>query len=121
MTRMVEEDRVIIGTYKALGYSKGKIIFKYVFYAASASIVGSVAGVALGSWGLPNICWNSYRILYIAPSLVPNFDFKYALIGTLAAVACTLAATLWACWSTLAESPAALMLPRAPKGASAFA
>lgn len=115
MTRMVEEDRVIIGTYKALGYSKGKIIFKYVFYAASASIVGSVAGVALGSWGLPNICWNSYRILYIAPSLVPNFDFKYALIGTLAAVACTLAATLWACWSTLAESPAALMLPRAPK------
>ena len=37
MTRMVEEDRTLIGTYKALGYSPAAISRKYLFYGAAAS------------------------------------------------------------------------------------
>lgn len=42
MTRMVEENRVEIGTLKALGYRDLEIARKFIVYAALASIVGSV-------------------------------------------------------------------------------
>ena len=36
MTRMVEEERIQIGTMKALGYGKAAILFKYTFYSFAA-------------------------------------------------------------------------------------
>ena len=38
MTRMVEEQRIQIGTLKALGYSKAAIAGKYIFYALLATL-----------------------------------------------------------------------------------
>ena len=48
MTRMVEEQRVQIGTLKALGYSKLSIAGKYIGYAFVATLGGSFAGVLAG-------------------------------------------------------------------------
>ena len=48
MTRMVEEERTQIGTLKALGYSSGAIIGKYLAYAGSAAVIGCGLGVLLG-------------------------------------------------------------------------
>ena len=115
MTRMVDEERITIGTYKALGYSKAKIASKYIVYAGTASVLGSLVGIAIGFVGLPLVIWNSYTLMYTAPSIILQYNVKYALIGCLAAVGCTLGATLWALYSTLMESPANLMQPRAPK------
>lgn len=115
MTRMVEEERTLIGTYKALGYSKGKIMSKYIIYAASSSILGSIAGVFLGFLTLPNIVWNAYRIMYEAPDASFDFSIPYALLSCILSVFATLSATLWASWDTLKESPAKLMQPKAPK------
>ena len=42
ITRMVEEQRTLIGTYKALGYSKAAIAKKYLLYALSATLGGSI-------------------------------------------------------------------------------
>ncbi|MDO5043232.1 MAG: ABC transporter permease, partial [Slackia sp.] len=53
MTRMVEEERVLIGTYKALGYSNARITSKYLVYAAVASGVGSLVGIVALSLFLP--------------------------------------------------------------------
>jgi putative ABC transport system permease protein len=69
MTRMVEEERLQIGTMKALGYSKGSIISKYVFYALSASVVGAVVGLLVGLTVLPTIVWNAYTMMYRLPKL----------------------------------------------------
>ncbi len=115
MTRMVEEERGIIGTYKALGYSKARIAGKYLAYAALATAGACVVGVILGFFSLPTICWNAYRMLYTAPDLVAHFKWEYGVIGSGAALLCTLGATLAACRSTLAETPAQLMQPKAPK------
>ena len=49
MTRMVEEQRIAIGSLKALGYSKGAIAIKYVGYGFLASTLGSPAGPGSGS------------------------------------------------------------------------
>ena len=115
MTRMVDEERVLIGTYKALGYSKGKIAFKYLFYAALATISGSILGsIALGNV-IPVVCWNSYRIMYTGPDLIWSFPWKFALIGCLASACCTMLASVSACRSSLTENPSVLMLPKAPR------
>ena len=115
MTRMVEEERTQIGTLKALGYSNKTIAFKYLLYAGLASIAGSIIGLLVGFKLFPTVIWNAYEMMYTLPPLITQFNVKYALISSLTAILCTLGATLSACYSTLAECPARLMLPRAPK------
>lgn len=115
MTRMVEEERQQVGTLKALGYSMPKIAVKYVLYAALASILGSVVGLAAGTRLFPYIIINAYNIMYDVPRILTPFHIPYALLASLSMILCTLAVTLWACWSEVREVPAALMLPKAPK------
>ena len=115
MTRMVEEERQQIGTLKALGYTARQIAGKYLFYAAAASLLGSVAGVAAGMWLFPTVIINAYNIMYDLPVVYTPFSWPLAGFSTVTATLCTLAATLNACWAALREVPARLMLPRAPK------
>ncbi len=115
MTRMVEEERQQVGTLKALGYSPVQIAAKYLLYAAIASLLGCTAGVTAGMWLFPTVIIHAYNIMYDLPRILVPFSWPLALFAALAATLCTLAATLSACWSALRESPARLMLPRAPK------
>ena len=115
MTRMVEEERGQIGTLKALGYSRGRIAGKYLGYAALASICGSVFGMTLGMKLFPALIVNAYNIMYDVPQVLTPFHASYGLLAAGVAVACTLVATLNACWAVLRENPARLMLPKAPK------
>lgn len=115
MTRMVEEERTLIGTYKALGYDNGKIALKYLFYAALASVTGSIIGILIGFQVLPRLIWNSYTIMYFGPEFHPAFHWQYALTSFSISVFCTCSATFLACREALKEAPANLMLPRAPK------
>jgi putative ABC transport system permease protein len=116
MTRMVEDDRIEIGTYKALGYSAGQIAQKYLFYAGAASLLGAVLGTLFLSQLLPAIVTRAYGTMYVVPSLpfpLP-IDVPTALLACLAGVSATLAATSAAVWAEMREVPAALMLPKAP-------
>lgn len=67
MTRTVEEDRVQIGTLKALGYTKGKILSYYLGYSLSATLIGSFAGAFLGFITLPSVIANAYGMMYTLP------------------------------------------------------
>lgn len=115
MTRMVEEERVLIGTYKALGYSKARITSKYLIYAVVASGVGAAIGIVALSLFLPYFIMNAYSIIYAIPVRPTPIDPGLALLSAGLGVGITVAATCFAAASTLRETPAALMLPRAPK------
>ncbi|MBP8639422.1 MAG: ABC transporter permease [Oscillospiraceae bacterium] len=115
MTRMVEDERLQIGTMKALGYSRSEISRKYIFYALSASVLGSVFGVAVGYRLFPSVIWNAYTMMYELPKFYCPLNWMFALLTSAAAVACTLLATVSACGSSLKEKPAQLMLLRAPE------
>ncbi|WP_165248268.1 FtsX-like permease family protein [Adlercreutzia sp. ZJ141] len=115
MTRMVEEERVLIGTYKALGYSRARITSKYVIYAAIAAIVGAVVGIVVLSLVLPAVIMEAYAIIYSVPKAPPCVDLPIALLSAGLGVGVTLGATWAAVTATLREQPAHLMLPRAPK------
>ncbi|PWL70583.1 MAG: ABC transporter permease [Clostridiales bacterium] len=115
MTRMVEEQRTTIGTLKALGYSKASVAMKYLAYAVIASFAGSVIGLLAGFQIFPHVIYSAYGILYHMPPLIAPFHWDYAVWCTVAAVVCSGAATLIACYAELHATPAQLMRPKPPK------
>ena len=116
MTRMVEEERVQIGTLKALGYRKSSIAAKYVMYAFLATMLGGTIGTLIGQIIFPAVIMNAYKIAYVTlTDFVTPIHLKYSLISMIAAVVSTTAATLAACYKELLAAPAELMRPAAPK------
>ncbi len=115
MTRMVEEERVLIGTHKALGYGKMRITSKYLIYALAASGLGALVGIAALTQFLPYFIMNAYSIVYAVPQRPTPIDPGLAALSAGLSIGITLVATWAAAASTLRESPAALMQPRAPK------
>lgn len=115
MTRMVDEQRINIGTLKALGYSQGKIAQKYIVYALSASFMGSILGIAVGYTVFPIIIYNAYRMMFIVPPAVLEFNIPIALGVTVVSVLITSLAAYFSCRKELKETPSVLMRPKAPK------
>lgn len=116
MTRMVEEQRVQIGTMKALGYGKAAIAGKYIGYALIATLGGSIFGVLIGEKILPLVIIYGYMILYKhLPAILLPYHMSYAIQASVIAVACILIATIASCYKELAAEPAELMRPAAPK------
>ncbi len=114
MTRMVEENRQQIGTFKALGYSEAAITGKYLIYALAASLSGAVCGMAIGFAGFPTVIWIAYSIMYQIPTFRVIYYPWLIVVSLVVSVSVVTLATLNACHATLAEKPATLMLPKAP-------
>ena len=115
MTRMVEEQRVQIGSLKAMGYSGLAISRKYLLYGLLPSLTGGVFGLVIGYILFPKMIFTAYQIMYQMPNIELHAYGGISAYSLLAAVACTTLATLWACLATLRETPASLMRPRTPK------
>lgn len=114
MTRMVDDERLQIGTLKALGYRRSQIMFKYLFYAWTATLAGGIMGLAFGFTVIPIVIWNAYATMYTIPGFHCLFHGSIALISVGAALLCTSIATWDACGRTLHEWTARLLLPKAP-------
>ena len=114
MTRMVDENRLQMGTLKALGYSNVSIASKYLMYGLTASLLGCIVGMVIGFVALPLVVWNAYATVYTLPTFRPVFYPGLAAAGVLLSVAVVGLTTLAACRACLKEKSAALLLPRAP-------
>lgn len=116
MTRMVEEQRMAIGTMKALGYGKMTIAKKYIGYALLATVGGSIFGFLIGEKILPYIIIYAYEILYHhLPKILVPYNWYYAFMASGISIVCITAATFFACYKELMAQPAVLMRPPSPK------
>ncbi|MCL2301219.1 MAG: ABC transporter permease [Firmicutes bacterium] len=115
MTRMVGDERTQLGVLKAAGYSSGAILFKYLFYAFTAGLLGCVIGLALGFTIIPMMIFKAYQILYLIPEMTPGFFWDTAALGFGAALGVTVVTTVFSVMWTLRHRPAQLMRPKAPK------
>ncbi len=115
MNRMVEEQRTQIGILKALGYSDGRIMFKFIFYSGLAALLGCVFGYFSGTILFPYIIWTVYGIMYKAGPIA--FTFSPVLFGVSLAVSllCSVGTTYFSCGRELTSQAASLMRPRTPK------
>ena len=115
MARMVEEERVQIGTLNALGYSKRQIVRKYIVYAILATLIGGGLGLVIGFSYLPKVIADIYAMVYDVPDVILEFNVGYATAGMAAALLCTVGATIITSAKQLRQNPATLMRPKAPK------
>ena len=120
MTRMVSEERTLIGVHKALGYSTVQIAAKYLLYALLASLLGAVIGIACLSQVLPGVIISAYGSIYTIPNGGAPYPIQLdsALLSGLSGIGITLLSTMAAVLSSLKEEPSSLMLPKAPKAGS---
>lgn len=115
MTRMVDEQRTQIGTLKALGYSRWRIMSKYLFYSGSAALAGCIVGYLIGIVIFPSIIWIVYGIMYGFAPIMLVFDPILLIISLTVSLLCSVVTTYVSCKYALSEQAAQLMRPRAPK------
>lgn len=118
VTRMVEEERGLIGTYKALGFTDSEIRRKYMVYALGASALGAVLGDVGGFVILPEILFIFFRVMYYIPNYVLQFEVVSGTVSGLFFIVGIAGAAIMACYSELKHVPAHLMRPKAPKEGS---
>lgn len=115
MGRMIEEKRVEIGTFKALGYKNKEIAQKFLIYSATAGILGSFLGLALGFYLFPNIIIRAYGQLYNMKEFITPWYWNYSLIALAVGLVCTVGIAMVALRVDLFSTPASLLRPKAPK------
>ena len=115
MTRMIEEERIEIGTLKALGYTNVQIISKYIIYSLLACIIGGTFGMVVGLYLLPNIVWALYSMIYNIPKFYCSFRFDIGLLGIIISFICIGGATVLVAINELKQMPSVLMRPKPPK------
>lgn len=114
ITRMIEEDRLQIGTLKALGYRKRQILVKYLVYAGSVGILGGTVGVFAGLQIFPRAIWRVYAAMYTLGDVNLVYGLSPVLIGILSGTIVVVATALATCLRELNSSASTLMRPKAP-------
>ena len=115
LSRMVDKERLEIGTLRALGYSDGRIRNHYLCYAIVPSSIGSALGLVLGFYWLPAAFWdvlfgqNEYPYLIHPPISVQSWAIA-ALNVIVSAGIC-----LYTFNKSARECTAALLRPKPPK------
>lgn len=115
MTRMVDEKRAEIGTYKALGHSRLTTAGKFIYYSLFATGIGVAGGLLSGSFLFPQFIFMAYSIMYDLPPLETPLHLGVGIVSTTVALLCTVGATIFASFNTLRETPASLLRPKAPE------
>lgn len=115
MTRMIEEQRLQIGTLKALGYGAKDIMTKFLVYGTLASLAASIAGLAIGFTLFPGIIYNAYGQLYNLPDVRKSFYPDYAIVSVIVALVCTAMTAVIASRVELRSNASVLMRPKTPK------
>lgn len=115
MTRMVEEERGLIGTYTGLGYGNLTIASRYLLFAVLACLIGGALGLLVGFLGIPSLLLVVLANMYVIPGITLEYDWLYGSLGIALFVVAVLVATAVACAGELRQTPAQLMRPKAPK------
>ena len=115
VTRMVEEERGLIGTYKALGFTDKEIRKKYVSYALSASVFGGILGDLGGFVVLPKILFIFFDVMYMLPHYYLQVEMVSGTVSVLLFIIGIAGAAYVACFAELKHLPAHLMRPKSPK------
>ena len=114
MSRMIEEQRTQIGVLKALGYSVGQILTKYMFYSGSSAVLGGIIGFFAGTYIFTWVIWEAYKMMYEFADVIFVIDWATGAFALLAAIICSVGTTLYSCYHELSQVPAQLIRPKAP-------
>ena len=113
LRRMVEQERTILGTLKAFGFSGGQILIHYLQYGAFIGMAGGIPGAILGVF-LSDYLFEMYQEFFNVPDMQPVIMAEYYLLGILIAVITGTAAAFLGAKGLLRLKPAESMRAQAP-------
>ena len=115
LSRMIDNQRMQMGTLKALGFSAGQIRNHYLSYAILPALLGALLGTVLGHLLLPPLLWNALMSQSEMPyRLRPPISLPaWGMVGLTVVMSVTI------CYFTYRksakETTAALLRPKPPK------
>ena len=115
ITRLVEEQRGLIGTYKSLGFAKHQVYAKYLIYALSACIIGGIIGNVFGFVLLPLFLFTVFDVMYVLPGYPIVYNVASGVLGILLFVVAIGGSAFLSCRSEIHQTPADLLRPKVPK------
>lgn len=114
MTRMIENQRTLMGVLKALGYGNLQIMLHYQTYPLLVGVLGSIIGALVGIFFAGNALLNMFNMMYSLPVEKTAVDAGLVLPASLLALLFCVAAGYNACRRELYLVPAQSMRPRPP-------
>lgn len=114
MTRLVDSDLTLIGTYKAMGYHDLTIGLRYLYYAIAASLAGALIGIVAGYAVFPGLILDAYSTLYSLTELKLAIEPGLILLSVGIAVFMAAVPSFLVALKAMREVPAELMRPAAP-------
>lgn len=114
MTRLTSNQRIQIGTLKALGFSRKSIILHYVSYGFFLSLFGSVLGAIVGYYTLPDVILGMFTSTYLMPGLRKGLS-KGSVICVMLMVLSSTLITFYAVRKEGKQPPAETLKPAPPK------
>ena len=118
MNRLIESARSDIGTFKALGYSDGTILFYYLLHA----ILVVAVGFPIGAWSGRYVCALIVSTVAMGcdlPAYTVVHDFTAWWQALVIIALCSIGSAWLVARSLLKETPAQCMRPKPPKNAKA--
>jgi len=113
MVRLVDQQRVIIGTLKAIGYYDSQIFAHYTKFAMILGLASGLVGLGLG-YLMADFVTSIYRIFYEFPDLENHVYLGTYGGGMAVALSCGLLGSLQAARAALKLKPAEAMRPKPP-------
>ena len=114
MTRVVKKQKIQIGTLKALGFSRRKVIFHYTGYGFWISLFGAICGMIAGRYFIGSVFFNLQMTYFEIPEGFPIVSIG-SYIVSLCVVMCVSLITYFTCRKELIKSPAESLRNELPK------
>ncbi len=105
MTRLVSNQRLQIGTLKALGFGRGRITLHYTCYSLFLTAVGGALGAVTGPLVLPPMMYSVMKTTFTLPEWKPAFLTATPVVAALIVIASVIV-TLASCRKLLNQNPA---------------
>ena len=116
VSKMIDEQRTLVGTTKALGFYKREIFAKYLLFGVSATVLGTVLGMLLARLWVEKFILNGYQIYYNVDIRKPTMVTAPTLIVTAAGILLAVGAVWFACARLLKTPAIRLMQQAVPEG-----
>jgi putative ABC transport system permease protein len=113
MTRLTEQQRVVVGTLKALGYLDRQVFAHFLKFGLCIGLLSGALGTALGYW-LSGAMTAMYRTFFEFPTLANRFYADTFVKGMLISLVCSLIGSVHGARSVLKLEPAEAMRPKPP-------
>ncbi|MGT2754690.1 ABC transporter permease [Streptococcus ovis] len=118
MTRFVDEERTNTGILRALGYTKGQIIAKFVLYGLFASLLGTLAGLLIGNLVLSPVIGDIITGTTVIGSSRLYFYWSWTLLALLLAFVSAVLPAYLVAKRALQEEPSQLLQGKPPVSGS---